>query len=206
MALWISFKPYGIRFHLTGKREKKKFIMNSCQVMGFPYMMYGNLLNDILCELRTTAIWKDDMLKTHVIRLLIVLLRNMDNLFIDSHNDRWRRQWKKSLVREIITYIEENYQKNPSLNDIAHTFCFSASHVNDIFKSVTGKTIIYYYNDVKIVKARELLANTTMQIKSIALHLGYCDQFHFSKTFKRKIGLSPSDYRRSLNIMEQDCQ
>jgi len=98
-------------------------------------------------------------------------------------------------------FIKFNYKRRLKLNDVSREICVSPNHLNNIFKEITGKTVMQYLKDYKIKIACYLLGNTAKTLKAIAEELGYYDQYHFSKDFKNHIGYSPLQYRRKyLNI------
>ena len=74
--------------------------------------------------------------------------------------------------------------------------CVSMNYLNIIFKSVTGTTIMQYIKVVKLCAANVLLMTKEKTIKEIAESLGYYDQYHFSKAFKKEFGYAPSEYRK----------
>ena len=74
--------------------------------------------------------------------------------------------------------------------------CISKNYLNTLFKSKVGKTIIQYITDYKIDRAKLLLQNSQETIESIANQLGYYDQYHFSKAFKKTTGIAPTQFRK----------
>ena len=99
-------------------------------------------------------------------------------------------------VREVKTYLEENYHQEISLNDLADIVSLNASYLSALFKKETGMTYTEYVMFCRLEKAKELLADTGKSIAEIADAVGYHDTRHFSKLFTRNIGLKPSEYRK----------
>ena len=77
------------------------------------------------------------------------------------------------------------------------------NYFSTLFKKVLGVSPIIYYHQLRCKAAQSLLQNRAITIEAIAQELGYVDAFHFSKSFKKIIGSSPSDFRKSaqLNIL-----
>ena len=79
---------------------------------------------------------------------------------------------------------------------LATHFGINESYLSRMFKNQTGKNLIYFINEKKMNKARELLKDPDMMVKEAAYAVGYDDQFYFNKLFKRFFGVSPTEYRR----------
>ena len=71
-----------------------------------------------------------------------------------------------------------------------------------MFKKETGVTVIQYIVQKRIELASNLLINSGMQIQEIALYLGYQDTSYFTHVFRKEMGMSPQDYRKTQKIME----
>lgn len=97
-----------------------------------------------------------------------------------------------SLVKE---YIHQNYQEIIDLSVIADDFGFSSSYLTKIFMKHEGVTPSRYIKQYRISIARQLLIGTDIPISTISSQTGFSDQFHFSKTFKSVVGISPTQYR-----------
>ena len=72
----------------------------------------------------------------------------------------------------------------------------SPSRFFELFKSATGETPLNWLIQTRMRRAGELLEETTLQIKQVAVQVGYEDQFYFSRLFKAVHGISPSGYRK----------
>jgi len=83
-----------------------------------------------------------------------------------------------------------------SLEKIAQKSGVGYEKFRKIFKNSTGESPQKYRNRVRISHATTLLKRTNLTLDSIAKSLGYCDAFHFSKSFKAHYGLSPSKFRQ----------
>ncbi len=98
-------------------------------------------------------------------------------------------------VQKICSYIEENYSRDINLDEIADLCSYSRYHVSHLFREASGFTIFSYLLEVRMKKARELLKNTSMNIKEISSQIGFSDQNYFSNVFKRQTGSSPMEFR-----------
>ena len=100
------------------------------------------------------------------------------------------------IIQQCINYMKENMDKKLTLEDFAHEVHYSPSYFGQLFLKRTGHSPLNYFNQLKIQKACQLLDFTNMKIKEISYQLGFYDQYHFSKTFIKIMGESPSLYRK----------
>jgi AraC-like DNA-binding protein len=98
---------------------------------------------------------------------------------------------------KIRDYLDLNYADDITLDDLATNIGYSKNYLCRIFREITGDTINFYLNNVRINKAVELLASTDMDVAKISSVVGYNNVFHFIKTFKKLVGVSPGNYRRN---------
>lgn len=103
---------------------------------------------------------------------------------------------KGDIIQDSIKYMKENIHNHITLEDIANSVSYSPSHFGQIFLKKTGHSPLNYFNQLKIQKACQMLDFTEMKIKEIAFELGFYDQYHFSKTFCKITGETPSQYKK----------
>ncbi|MCM3766127.1 AraC family transcriptional regulator [Neobacillus niacini] len=104
---------------------------------------------------------------------------------------------KSKVVEQIKENIQENYKNEISLDHLAKFVGHSKNYICKTFKENTGMTINLYLNKVRIDKAAELLVNTDFDIAEISSDVGYNNIYHFIKTFKKIVGTSPGNFRKS---------
>lgn len=97
----------------------------------------------------------------------------------------------------MIDYIDENYNKDFSLDKMANSLSYSKSYLCRKFKEDTNWTISNYLNLRKVLAAIELLQNTQKSIEEITTLTGFSSAQYFSNTFKKIVGLSPLALRES---------
>jgi AraC-like DNA-binding protein len=107
----------------------------------------------------------------------------------------------KNIYDKILAYLNANYNKKVSLQEISK-FCYcSASYVSHIFKNKNGKTIKGYTNLLRINKAKKLLVSTNLPVKEIAYLVGFEDSNYFTNIFRLEYGESPIKYRKRFYIL-----
>jgi two-component system response regulator YesN len=103
------------------------------------------------------------------------------------------------LVEKAKKYAEENYHEaDITINKICDYLHISPTYFSFIFKRETKTTFINYLTQVRMDAAKELLRTTSMKSFEIAEKVGYSEPNYFSYSFKKKFGLSPSEYRNSF--------
>jgi AraC-like DNA-binding protein len=97
-------------------------------------------------------------------------------------------------------FMEINYWKSElSVGDVVSYANIERSYLFRLFKENTGMSVHQYLTAYRIQKACELLSNTKLAVKTVACSVGYPDQLHFSKLFKKMTGIAPSQYQKEGN-------
>ena len=99
-------------------------------------------------------------------------------------------------IKDIVKYIETNYDKPISIAEIAGVTGFSESHFMKFFKTIMGTSFVDYLNDYRLSMASRMLVSSDDNIIDIAAHCGYDNLSYFNRIFKKKYGITPSAYRR----------
>lgn len=93
-------------------------------------------------------------------------------------------------------YINQNFQKHISIEDICNHLGCSRATLMNTFKKQYDITVISYLNDIRLKHSALLLKKTEKPIKQICKECGFSDQNYFSKVFKGKYNISPAEYRK----------
>ncbi len=96
-------------------------------------------------------------------------------------------------------YLEEMVEYPLTVSQICDRFNVSTSHLFRIFKAETGKSVMDYYIDLKIARAKLLIREGELNLTQIADRLGYSGIHHFSRIFKSRVNMSPASYAKSIN-------
>lgn len=100
---------------------------------------------------------------------------------------------------QIIRYIHRHYADDLSLNTLSEVLHMTPGYVSRLFSRESGTTYRKYLTELRVEKARELLATTNLSIAEVCDRVGFNDYFHFLKTFKRLTGTSPGKYAGSAS-------
>lgn len=95
-------------------------------------------------------------------------------------------------VQGVIDYLHEHYAGKITGDAIGQALNMDFDYLNRLFKKQLNVTIFNYLNRVRVNKAKELLLEGHGKAYEIAGEVGYCDEFYFSKMFKKEVGVSPS--------------
>ncbi|MEY8355135.1 AraC family transcriptional regulator [Lachnospiraceae bacterium 54-53] len=101
-------------------------------------------------------------------------------------------------VSEIIYYIMEHYSEIYGLEDLANIFYLDKSYLSRIFKEVTNFTVNEFINCQRIDHARIFLQDESLSMEEISKKLGYERLSYFDRVFKKHVGISPLQYRKSI--------
>lgn len=101
-------------------------------------------------------------------------------------------------IQRVITYIDSDLTANLSLSTLAAMQNVSAGYLSSLFKQETGETLTEHVNRKRVKFAMRLLGTTRLQVQTIAQHCGILDVHYFSKVFKKYAGMTPKEYRNSL--------
>ena len=111
--------------------------------------------------------------------------------------DHVREQDRNQVFCEkLIKHFKSNVSKNLSLEDLSRMFFISQPHLERLIFKEFGCGAIHLFHRFKIDHACRLLHDTTIPVVEVAANLGYEDQSHFSRIFKKHTGLIPRDYRK----------
>lgn len=102
------------------------------------------------------------------------------------------------LIRKVITAINYDLTADLSLSAQAKELNINPSYLSTLFKKETGSTLTDFVNHKRIEHAILLLNSTDMQIQTIALYCGIPDVNYFTKTFKKIVGKTPTEYREMI--------
>ncbi|WP_405354434.1 AraC family transcriptional regulator [Ruminococcus sp.] len=101
-------------------------------------------------------------------------------------------------------YIELNYRNSDfTATDVSNYLKLDRSYLYKLFKAEMGVSVHDYINKLRISRAGSLLASSNLSIKDVATESGFADQMYFSRLFKKKKNLTPSQYRQYFKDSQQ---
>ena len=106
-------------------------------------------------------------------------------------------------ARRVASYVTDNLGARIRTTDLAAVAQLSASHFTRAFKETFGETPLGYVSRQRMRYAQELMLRSGECLSQIALTCGHCDQSHFTRVFRRKVGMSPRAWRRQFANLPQ---
>jgi len=104
--------------------------------------------------------------------------------------------YTSALVKRIVAYFHQNYDRPISRREVAEAVGVSENHLTRIFGRELGLSPWDYLNRYRVKQAGELLLRTSDSITSVALQVGFDDPAYFSRVFRKQVGVSPSAFRQ----------
>lgn len=176
---------------------------------------YGDYPMDIKLKVLEFAIWGEHIAYTNAGRVYQFLSRKdylpdvlafdnyeqlrkwyTDKLTVSCRNIMTRKEAQSSsVIDKAKDYIAARYQKDISLDDVSREVDISPYYFSKIFKEETGENFIEYVTNIRITKAKELLQSSELSMKEICAQVGYSDPNYFSRTFKKNVGVTPTEYK-----------
>lgn len=139
---------------------------------------------------------------------LIQQKKSGNKLFLVDNSKKGIEMNKESLdyqnkIRRVHDYIHEHITEDISLETLAQVANFSNYHFHRFFCGMVGETVASYIRRLKLEYAAASLKNTNKRVTDIAFDAGYSNLESFSRAFKKRFGLLPSDFRKENKVFKQ---
>jgi two-component system response regulator YesN len=120
----------------------------------------------------------------------------LNKIMVSCQNIGNKRQERSTdTIEAAKEYIGNNFSKDLSLDDVSRIVNISPYYFSKLFKEATGENFIEYLTNIRIEKAKDLLLNSDIAMKELCSMCGYQDPNYFSRTFKKNVGLTPTEYK-----------
>ncbi|GGG04168.1 response regulator [Paenibacillus abyssi] len=146
----------------------------------------------------------DRLVKSESLDELCVLLKEQIAELQKQTAEHTDAQPSDNPVDKALEYIRLHYAESLTLQQVADVVHVSKNYFSILFKKTTGHNFIDYVIQLRVQKAKELLADTALKIYEVAEQSGFNDVKYFSKLFKKISGLSPVDYREYYRSNRDD--
>jgi AraC-like DNA-binding protein len=142
-------------------------------------------------------------IKGYLLALLTELSR-MDSVPI---NDSAHKSLsKQTMMKEAVNYIRENYRYTVRMEEMASHLKISSSYLSKLFRECLNTSVLQYITQFRLEKSCNLLETTNWTIHQIALESGFNDEKLFRTYFRRQFDLTPGEYRKKFQLINQNEQ
>lgn len=115
-----------------------------------------------------------------------------------------QRRLRDFYMKEALSFIEQNYQRDISIEEIA-SFCgLNRSYFGKVFRDSMGESPQAFLLHYRMARAAQMLKETALPIGTISTMVSYANQLHFSRAFKSVYGMAPRTYRQNHFIRKED--
>ena len=135
----------------------------------------------------------------HLLRALIAKLEN--ERFANGELPGHARPQQKETFNNFLKILQYNYKRPEGVQFYADKLNTSTRNLNLICTAVFGKSVSDIIETRKLIEARQLLLNTTKSVSEIGFELGYNEKSYFTRVFKKKTGVTPTEFRQDLKLM-----
>ncbi|MDF2716832.1 MAG: AraC family transcriptional regulator [Paenibacillus sp.] len=159
-------------------------------------LLVEQLLEDIQEEVEDREEGYEFSVQINVVKLLILI----DREFRKTERQRQTAAGQRSQqhqFQDVVRYIHENYGQDIPLEQGAVIANMTPAYFSHLFKKATGQTFVEYLHEVRIERAKELIRIGAHTMTQICFQVGFRHLSHFIRTFKKRTGMTPTDYKKS---------
>lgn len=163
---------------------------------------YSNIVEKLMSTIYILLVTKQKGFieaSTHIMTALVYLLLRLIERNKNKTINSIPMTNKDFIALKVKNYIDSNFDEKITLKSISESICVSQSYLSHAFKDIAGYSPIQYAIRRRLGEAQSLLSMTDLPISEIALRLGFDNQSHFHSLFKKHIGMTPGQYRRSYS-------
>lgn len=181
-------------------------IMTSClHITKYTYPHIYNSVRQLLMQMNNeyfgSSEFRELSIHSYLTKLLVIVGRELANgTALFSHTRIYKQKEYIQKFENVISYIDNHYIENLSLDAMASYSGFSKYHFSRLFKQYTNFTYHEYLIFRRIKAAEELLNHPSLSVTEIALQSGFSSISSFNRIFKQKKGCTPSEYRAAYTI------
>ena len=202
-----------IRYDLAVSNIQKPDIRTNCLISDHvkPILNAGDYyddLNNLMYVLFSQLVTKNDYAEQtchYIMMSILTLCTHIIENTQPEHLETPAFNHKYNVVEEVKKYVNNHYSDELTLEDLANGVNLNPQYLSRIFKKETGYSPIQYVVRRRIGEAQTLLIKSKLSITEIASRVGYGNPNYFNVLFTKKVGLSPSEYRKIyVNLTDDD--
>ena len=157
--------------------------------------LHAKAVRDRFNEIITIALSKPDNFQQRLSEIAYVVLLE---LLVSQEHSKGRGMTLEGTLLHALQFMQENMGREITVEEIARHCCISMPHLHGLFRSRLHISPIRHFHAQKVKVAQNFLRTTDLSCKEISSRLGFEDQLHFSRLFKKACGTSPAEYRAAI--------
>lgn len=144
------------------------------------------------------------LLECYLTELLLVLKRsNGDDMGRVARTESTRELGQSSIASMLVSYLEDNVYGALTIKDMCQKFYMGKTRLCQIFSDYVGEGPIEYLHRLKIKEAKRMLREEKLSVSKISDALGYSSIHNFSRSFKKSVGIAPTEYIKRIHHAEE---
>ena len=173
-------------FFFTIRQENRPLILDKTDDVFFLETLFKKGIAEIK---------KGEIFSVELLRSVLDLILTSCAVLYKSDENQVTKGRGHIVVKKFFKLVEDNYQKNLSVNEYAGKMAITPNHLTQTVNQLTGKTSSQIIKAKQVLEIKRLLVHTNLSVTEIANRLSFPDQSYFTKFFKRETGISPLQYR-----------
>lgn len=187
-ALWCHYRNESIVAHFETYAPPER--MRTAALISSPVpALSASILLTLQSELETPEPHTKALCGSLLSALTHIMLRAFESSLAEEADEL-----PGMIIRRVLDYLNRNYHKSITLDDLAHVCHRSRNYLATIFKQETGKTIGETLTHIRVERAKHLLLQDRLPVHEVARSVGYSSPEHFSRMFVRCTQIPPSQY------------
>jgi len=154
------------------------------------------LLTDLQDEFETKDVGYEYSIRLTLVKLLLIVDRESRRM--QRKSERPQAAGDRQPIEEVQRYIRDNYSQDIPLERGAYIASMAPAYFSHMFKKATGQSFVDYINEVRIEQAMALIRRDSLTITQIGFQVGYRHLSHFIRTFKKRTGITPTEYKKAF--------
>ena len=179
------------------EKEHLKMLVNEAQ------QVYAHFENDppyINMRKLDNAPWAcDQLIKNYLEQLFIYICRRDDNVGFSQRAISANRPYQGLVLAQRATdYLSEHYAEEISLASLSAALGVSVSQIKRVFQEQIGQSMVNYLTALRIGEAKRMIREGNWNFTQVAEHVGYDSIYYFSALFKKRTGMTLTEYAKSM--------
>lgn len=169
----------------------KDYCAKNGRVLSYPKIF--DAMKDTLMEFYNKSVFFIEKIESCILNMLIALYRKITGATAERQIEN--PNYKSEIVYNILNYINSSPNKLITLKDISENFFYDYNYISRTFKEIMNVSLHDYLYDLRLEAAKNLLLSSEKSVAEISESFGYSSIHSFSRSFKKKFGLSPQSYK-----------